>query len=817
MEPKHIRVLKLYSGPYHEKVRFALSEVALDDHLGISYEALSYTWGNPAITTAASCDDNSFYVTLSLDEALRRMRLETEDRILWIDAICIDQSNITERGQQVELMAEIYRSAKRVLIWLGPEADRSDEAMAYIANLDADLYSREFEQYERYRESGERNTRDWVLAQSLQLVQDTDIHHALESLLCRPWFRRVWIQQEAVPCPDTVVVCGKKTVPWKQLFAFIWAVNRENETGNPDSILWKRGAPEALNLSMNIQLGRNYKTRADGGAKPLRMLTDLLFDFIRCESTDPRDKVFALLGLTHDDDSVTWDPKPNYHRTAGELYQDVATRYLERGVHHLLMYAGRSSQRLPEIPSWTPDWSGHNIGSIFQNLLGSLAGWRASGNLPINVRVSSSEEKEFLFSYGKVIDSITRVTGLPEIQDRNSVNHSASAKDKEALLRHEEICAALSQRSERYGDTKQDAYRRTLVVNLGPGRVPAAKSDTSDKAYGKWLEYLRRGASGDHGLSPPAYSQAIFTSGAFCATQFCTSQSGYMCLAPAGTEQGDLMCILTGIQVPMIVRARGSSAYEIIGPCYVHGIMDGEEAPLASPTPTCIEEPSLEEYSSVEYRTTIAPWKQAPFNTPEPMLGTLDGLYSKLLISRKLISLGVTPAQTAGCLAIALYTIPQPVYQLLYPEADYDFELKSGEYVWVFSGRPNSYTGLTLRGERGEFACWWVAIVNISSSGRPSLSSLPPGWESRPRTGDDSYQEFRHDALDITSWVSPLVLDVRAGPVPPGWIAGRRVLKDMGESRRTYFIDQKTGQTTFDDLCLREDVRARYPQIMGFV
>ena len=64
-------------------------------------------------------------VTLNLFKALQHLRLDTAPRVLWVDAICIDQDNIPERDAQVQLMGNIYRTAGRVIVWLGPEADNS--------------------------------------------------------------------------------------------------------------------------------------------------------------------------------------------------------------------------------------------------------------------------------------------------------------------------------------------------------------------------------------------------------------------------------------------------------------------------------------------------------------------------------------------------------------------------------------------------------------------------------------------------------------------------------------------------------------------
>jgi hypothetical protein len=87
--------------------------------LNTLYEAVSYTWRTNKRDHDVLCDDKTFLVTQNCYTALRYIRSKTDIRVLWIDAICIDQSSITERNHQVRLMGEVYRRAKNVLIWRG--------------------------------------------------------------------------------------------------------------------------------------------------------------------------------------------------------------------------------------------------------------------------------------------------------------------------------------------------------------------------------------------------------------------------------------------------------------------------------------------------------------------------------------------------------------------------------------------------------------------------------------------------------------------------------------------------------------------------
>ncbi|KAF2461212.1 heterokaryon incompatibility, partial [Lineolata rhizophorae] len=83
------------------------------------YEALSYTWGDALDRHSIACEGKTIRVTANLLSALQHLRQPDVTRILWVDAVCINQGNIAERDAQVRMMGDIYRMAARVLVWLG--------------------------------------------------------------------------------------------------------------------------------------------------------------------------------------------------------------------------------------------------------------------------------------------------------------------------------------------------------------------------------------------------------------------------------------------------------------------------------------------------------------------------------------------------------------------------------------------------------------------------------------------------------------------------------------------------------------------------
>jgi hypothetical protein len=129
------RLLQLHAGTESSKITCTLFDAWLDPNIVIPYEALSYTWGDTRKTNAIEVNGRSLGITANLHVALQHLRLDDEDRIMWIDAVCINQDNVEERGHHVKQMARIYQLAERVVIWLGPSTTGSDLLMDCMQGL----------------------------------------------------------------------------------------------------------------------------------------------------------------------------------------------------------------------------------------------------------------------------------------------------------------------------------------------------------------------------------------------------------------------------------------------------------------------------------------------------------------------------------------------------------------------------------------------------------------------------------------------------------------------------------------------------------
>jgi hypothetical protein len=173
--PDNIRLLRLHPSEDKNAVvqcqlfNYSLEESSERTH---PYDALSYVWGESGKTRPIRINEHELPVTLNLHEALSRLRYRYIERIVWVDAVCIDQGNIQEKEQQIQLMAKIYGQASRVIVWLGDAADNSNQAL------------------EEIRVAGDRISTDSLNKETTQ--------QAVLALLQRPWFRRIWVRQQTL-------------------------------------------------------------------------------------------------------------------------------------------------------------------------------------------------------------------------------------------------------------------------------------------------------------------------------------------------------------------------------------------------------------------------------------------------------------------------------------------------------------------------------------------------------------------------------------------------------------------------------------------
>ncbi|UPK97210.1 hypothetical protein LCI18_008145 [Fusarium solani-melongenae] len=313
---RQIRVLVLKAGRLEDPLQCELEHVNLQQ--GPIYEALSYTWaddkGDDSISRAIQCgyDGQFIGITTNCELALLRLRKQDVDRRLWVDAVCIDQSNILERNHQVKNMIAIFRSAIRVVVFLGEGNPILDRLVDYMSN-----------------DTGG------------QLPQVTDFI----SLFRSRWFHRVWVLQEVAVAKSILVMYGMKQMSWVDLIRH----------GN----LFLR-LMAARNLSLVLPPVISYGLRqTEAGDRRLKGRSDLLslLQVSRnCACKDARDKVYSILGLLQEEPVLSLQADYSPSTTAGWVFLQVAAWHVDttKTLDILSQVDGTSALNMP---SWVPDWT----------------------------------------------------------------------------------------------------------------------------------------------------------------------------------------------------------------------------------------------------------------------------------------------------------------------------------------------------------------------------------------------------------------------------------------------------------------------------
>ncbi|KAI4160442.1 MAG: hypothetical protein LQ342_005675 [Letrouitia transgressa] len=224
-----IRLLTLLPGQFSDKVYLSLTHESFQDKKRTPYESLSYTWGesqtpekvyiwqnSPAnVSNVSNVNSLQFlHPRTNLLTALKYIRLPNTPRVIWVDAICIDQDNITERNQQVARMGQIYSYAAQVLVWLGPEDESTSMALETIERLSAGILLTEDHRNCKTITGSEAEVAECRFEESKFTPQHWT---SLNQLIRRPWFERLWIRQEVQLASKVLVRCGYAKIEWGKI------------------------------------------------------------------------------------------------------------------------------------------------------------------------------------------------------------------------------------------------------------------------------------------------------------------------------------------------------------------------------------------------------------------------------------------------------------------------------------------------------------------------------------------------------------------------------------------------------------------------
>lgn len=547
-----IRLIDLLpSTKFEAEIQIHLRTGVLSDTTVPKYEALSYVWGSPENPEDILIDGANLTVTRALAQALPYLRYEDQPRTLWIDAICVNQEDLEERGRQVERMATLYSCARRVVVWLGAGTRNSRLGLETMETLRSKI-SYDIEKDLAYPPIQAVDT--WTAEDSI-IPYNEDSIRAIISLLQRQWFERLWIVQEIRLANDQAVIqAGHKSITWDAFISSCYYLRSkfQNFQGKTDL------ASEFQKSYLRIQpLGL-------GRPQVFEDLQRLTWDIRNAKCTDPRDRVFGLLSMVHKSSAI--DLRPDYRKSVSQVYQDVVLHILERSKSLRLLARCEIDDFLNNgIPSWAPNFAipcHYQLPLRDMDAAGvSIAHARYLGNGVLSVKGARVATVSQIYSLIDVADS--EIAAIKIIQ--YLVNESLTNSEKSYPKRDKEIILSAACRT----------FNRNLFLDYW--QPPKGTYPTFPQGR-KALNDILAWKEGEKFADMHPYTQRYLRYFRPLATgrSFFTTHDGNVGLAPQSIKIGDKIVVILGVDSAMAFRNAENHSFKVVGEAYLDGFTTSE-------------------------------------------------------------------------------------------------------------------------------------------------------------------------------------------------------------------------------------------------
>lgn len=559
LERREIRLLHIKpSLRLKEQPKCFLQTVSLDDNP--RFEALSYAWGDPNLTRPIRLEDREWYATINLEAGLRYLRSPSEDVMIWVDALCIDQDSVDERNSQVFLMRTIYSNATRVKVWLGEATRGSDDALTILGQIGRNIPFRDI---------------------SLNGKGLNEKHAMyLNELMKRPWWNRVWVQQEYILAKDVTLHCGLRSVKYFAMLEFI----------DIDNLIegWEARLSSALQiLGDSKTLHRQYNRT---GAYDLTF-ADILASGCFKDCTDLRDSIYGFLGLAREDlvDAI----RPDYSIPLTEVLRRTAVKHIScTGSLSFFSFTTWKSRNERLVPTWVPDWprlGPFDLRDPLSTRNVKRVGWRDRIVRFQSIRYFRVCATRIL-SFDPINETIVMLNGncsgevthispdAPQARSNRSLLNKAIINMTGEWLEFFDQFADHTAFPSSTEGRESPFWRIFIGDSYIDGHSRARNCEKTDyEAYQAFQRDLVGGGPMTQVAREYWTNFVIASSG----RRLFATDRGYIGLGPPEMQEGDHVYILSGGDVPYILRPVSGprpQTFELVGDCYLHGVMYGEAA-----------------------------------------------------------------------------------------------------------------------------------------------------------------------------------------------------------------------------------------------
>jgi hypothetical protein len=593
---KEFRILQIKPGRFDDKIEVDLTVHSVEEPP--KYNALSYCWGRDISENTVTVNQHPVQTTSNLEEALRYLRSRRMIRTFWIDALCINQKSSLERSRQVRIMGPIYAKAAKVIVWLGSATEGSRYVMRCLR-------------------------RKIVRTKSVPYF----IHH-VQQLMERPWFHRVWTLQEiALASDDPVLMIGHELQPLSHFLRF---VKQDKILKRPLQIFeaaentvslipmhWTEfftkeilgdalpsgdgpiDAKETMlhcahiirskidriewlldTVNYGVTIGPSHLL-LDRGAD----LASSLFFTRHRHATDPRDKIFGLLGFccgTMDGQTI----EPDYRQSVSAVFSQAMALVIRRGFAcgYPSMPLKTGEQRLTfSLPSWVPDFTY----SDYRVFSAKRIQWKIDG---FDLR-DEIEPVDLCMKWGKVgFDGLPDSKPVAQFSRDFRLLHTIGAPMGAIIshhfLGHEPFANAedgVLVLTGLYDLFKACFDGVTMTLLLSALSNPERESPCGSIAeIAMNLEDFRDGKTNLMLEAAESFVRwyKTETTGTFRGRTVFLTDAGKTGLAIGGLEQGDIVAGLFGANFPFVLRPRkGGNGYTMVSVAYVADHVFGHDFP----------------------------------------------------------------------------------------------------------------------------------------------------------------------------------------------------------------------------------------------
>lgn len=585
----HMRILTLRPGTSEQTVQCSLTTKAVDAASvgGHCYEALSYAWGPENDQQEISCDGKTLSITKDLHTALLCLRDAHLPRTLWIDQICINQKDKDERSAQVTIMGTLYRSAQRVVVWLGEESENSDLALDFVEKLNRALLA-----YQEAHPSSHIAVSECgkILGSTGFLLPSVEAPEwlALSELYSRRWFGRLWVVQEVLLNQNVVVQCGHSFISMEAIEQLASHTQRYG--------FWV-----ALIQHADQNSGHKFMSRIQLLRASLKSMCieDVMIFFALQGAKVPHDRIYGVLSLLNESEQRL--VRPDYNKSAARAYTELARVILEvKKRKSILNYAELGlEQSQIGAPSWVPDWTSQpHYGKAKSYMLEQDAFCASKSTTE---RWSFTNHGKTLRIRGVQVDGVVS-DGLrypfPEFTDTRNWSREGELQWIRKVSQFFTSAKVLAGSCKAYTGIDPDMLL-CLTCIRGSERGNGNKSSWHDllRLFRDFIESMQaeqnifeteieiektvgNAHTSNRSKLRPEAETTMNDFGRSFATELrnnyiTKTEIGMLASLPPQCRIGDIVAILYGWDTPFLLRPV-PTGYLLVGECYVHGIMHGE-------------------------------------------------------------------------------------------------------------------------------------------------------------------------------------------------------------------------------------------------